>query len=291
LLRFLAVAGAAILALALVQGGSSSRPPALVAPGSFLVANLSGRLLVLDRNGKLVRRLPAWASRGTGLQGIELAPDRRHAFVAVLRSERPAQLYRVDLATGYKRLIANAIAPTLSPDGKRLAYVTTRLDNGIVLRGAVVVVGLDGGGRRAIPFGSRVPMGTPPEILINWSPDGRRVAVFDGSRIRLVEVATARDVPSQAALPDAASGLAPVYADAQTIVVLADCCIGRQHLAAVDLRSGGSTPFATISSPPEAVRRLKPGLLVAVTALHELAVVRRGSVHTIARGVVAVAAG
>ena len=216
--------------------------------------------------------------------------------MSVLKSEQPARLYEVDLATGRKRQIANAVSPALSPDKTRLAYVTTQVRAEIVYRTALVVRDLRNRLARAIPLGPDVPLGTPPELVINWSPDGRAVAVSDGSRIRMVDVASAVDVPSQPGIPGDAPSTgthtpwaAAVFVNAETLVVLADCCIGRQHLLAIDLRSGASTPFAELSSPTENIRRLKPGLLLTVTALNELALVSRGSARVIAHGITAAA--
>src|SRR5207244_13654684 len=87
--------------------------------------------------------------------------------------------------------------PAMSPDLTRLAYVSTDRRADIVYRTALVLRDLRNGRTRSIPFGPSVPMGTPPELVINWSPDGGRVAVFDGDRIRLVDVASARNVMSQ----------------------------------------------------------------------------------------------
>src|SRR5207244_2120502 len=141
--------------------------------------------------------------------------------------------------------------PAMSPDLTRLAYVSTDRRADIVYRTALVLRDLRNGRTRSIPFGPSVPMGTPPELVINWSPDGGRVAVFDGDRIRLVDVASARNVMSQPSVEGGSNytpPLAPAFLDANTLVVLADCCIGSQHLVAVDLRSGAPDPFAVPSS-------------------------------------------
>jgi WD40-like Beta Propeller Repeat len=285
--------GAASLAVA--DTNAASPRPFRVPVGDILVVNRLGRLLVVDARGKLVRSLPRTLLM-RGPQSIELAADRRHAFVSVLNSEQPARLYDVDLATGRKRQIANAISPSLSPDKTRLAYVSTRVRAEIVYRASLVVRDLRNRRVHAIPLGPGVPLGTPPELVINWSPDGRSVAVFDGSRIRIVKVVSAADVPSQPGVPgDTPSTgthtawLAPVFLNAHTLVVLADCCIGPQQLLAVDLRSGATTPFAGLSSPAENIRRVRAGLLLTVTALNELALVSRGRARVIAHGITAAA--
>jgi hypothetical protein len=278
---------AVVAALALVGAGTAATPPRGVPRGGFLVADRLGRLVVLDARGKPLRRLGKPLVQSS-VQGLELAADRRHAFESVYRSDHPTRLYRVDLATGRRQLVDKGIGPALSPDKTRLAYVSTAVRNEIIYRTALVVRGLRGGPVRTIPLGPDVPVGTPPELVINWSPDGRKIAVFDGSLVRLVDVANAQDVPSQPAIPGEPA-LAPVFLDGYTLVVLADCCIGHQHLVAVDLRSGARTAFARLSSPAETIRRLKPGLLLVTTALNELALVSRGHVRVLTRGVTAAA--
>ena len=137
-----------------------------------------------------------------------------------------------------------------------------------------------------LPFAEGIAGGNRPELVINWSPDGRRVVLFDRERLRLVDVATAADIPSQPGLTPA---YAPVFLDAQTLVVLANCCIGRQQLVTIDVRSGAISPFVELSTPPEIIRRLKPGLLLTVAASGELALVSRGHTRVIARRITAAA--
>lgn len=130
-------------------------------------------------------------------------------------------------------------------------------------------------------------MGTPPGLVINWSPNGRSIALADGNKVRIVNVARARTVESEPAIPGS-KGLSPVFLDRRTIVVLANCCVGRQKLVAVDLRSGSRKLFARISSPDENVRRVGRGTLLAVTALHELVRVTQGHVRVISSGILSV---
>jgi hypothetical protein len=252
--------------------------------GDLLVSKRSGRLVVLERNGKLVRRVPRFVAPN-GSQGVELAPDRRHAFVSVYTGDGQARLYEIDLATGAKSQLASAISPALSPDLTRLAYVSTDRRVDVVYRTALIIRELRTGRAKSIPLGPDVPMGTPPELVINWSPDGRRIAIFDGDRIRLVDVANANDVMSQPSVPR--PSLAPVFLNGHSLAVLADCCTGRQHVVALDLRSGARRAFVTLSSPPENVRRLRSGLLLTVTALNELALVSRRHFRVIARAITA----
>jgi hypothetical protein len=263
---------------------AASRP--LVPAGAYLVADQSGHLLVLNQRGKLLRRVPRFASY---VQALEVAPDRRHAYVSVHVRERPPRLYKVALGTGRRIRLANAISPSLSPDRTQLAYVTVELREDVKYLTKLVVRSLRTGQARVIALPARVPLGTPPELVINWSPDGRHLALFDGTVIRVVDVATATTVDSQPEIPGA-TGLAPVFLNRHTLVVLTHCCIGRQRLVAVDLRSGARTAFAQVRSPVENVRRLNSGALLAVTALQRLVRLAPGRARVIATGIVAATA-
>jgi hypothetical protein len=89
--------------------------------------------------------------------------------------------------------------------------------------------------------------------------------------------------------PGREPSLAPVFLDGRTLVVLENCCIGKQRLVTVDLGSGAQAPFATLAAPPETIRRVRPGLLVTVTALDQLAFVSRNHVRVVATHVAAAA--
>jgi hypothetical protein len=118
--RLLAVGlTAALGACSVASAGSRS---AVVPAGGYLAGDVAGNLVALDGSGKVVRRLAPFGE--VSVQGIGLAHDRRHAFVSFADAASPATLDEIDLATGAKRTLANAVSPALSPDGARLAYTT-----------------------------------------------------------------------------------------------------------------------------------------------------------------------
>jgi hypothetical protein len=269
-----------------VAAGANSKPRSVVPRHGFLVGAPSGRLRVLSRKGEVIYRVPR--SVGPyGPQGIALARDRRHAFVSVLRgSPRLPHLYRVNLATGVKRRIANGISPVFSPHRGRLAYVSVVRRSDILYKAALVVRNLRTGGRQRIPLGPDIPLGTPPDNIINWSPSGRRVAFYDGTFVRLVRLGSENHAISKPVAPR--GWQAPAFLDSRTIVVLANCCIGRhQRLVAVDRYTGQRHPFATLGAPPENLVRLRPAHLLAVTALYRLAMVSHRHTRVIAKGITA----
>ena len=286
-----------IFAIFLVEGSSgtagvSAPSPTRVPMSGYLVAGIRGHLRIMDTRGHVVKRVPRFAALGAGhgVQALALAPDRRSAYVAVYEGlDHPPRLYKVSLLTGAAVQLAEAISPALSPDRTRLAYVKAKMPVGLPccdLTG-LVVRKLPWGRPRVIPLPAGDTMGTPPGLVINWSPNGRSIALADGNKVRIVNVARARTVESEPAIPGS-KGLSPVFLDRRTIVVLANCCVGRQKLVAVDLRSGSRKLFARISSPDENVRRVGRGTLLAVTALHELVRVTQGHVRVISSGILSV---
>jgi hypothetical protein len=286
LVRLIPLSVAAIGAVFLAtfaSGGTAASTQPFVPSGSYLAATESGRLLVLSPHGTLLRLLKRGPRVGDVLGlgevwNLALSPDRRSVYVAVAMDEQLPRLYEVALGSGEKTLIGNAISPALSPDGTELAYLTVATEGPVENQEitALVIRNLQSGSTRTIPFPPGVAIGTPPELIINWSPDGRSIVLFDGSKARIVDVASAQTVESQPALRGNAAGLSPVYLDSQRLVVLPYCCQGPQPLVTVKLSSGTYTPFATAGSPIENVRRLNSRTLLATTALHRLVRITQG---------------
>jgi hypothetical protein len=260
-------------------------PP--VAAGDFLVTNTAGRVRIVDSRGMLVRRL-LWSFAGQQIESLELAPDRRHAFVSIWRTDRAPELYVVDLANGRKQKVGDGISPALSPDRKRLAYVKVEIRADSKYLTALVIRNLATGRTKSVALPPSTPLGTPPELVTNWSPDGHDLAIFNGSKIRIVDVDRTLAVPADPR-PSVTPPLAPVFLDRKTLVVLARCCIGRLPLITVDVHLRKKSSFATLSSPVEHVRRIGVSRLLVVTGLQELAVVSRGGVHVISRSVMSAA--
>jgi hypothetical protein len=282
---------------------AASSSAGVVPTGDLLAVDASGVFVVLGNGGRVVRSLGRFFSES--VQGIALAPDRRHAFVSVLGPETappdPGTLYELDLSTGAKRRLASAISPAVSPDGTRLAYAATAARGEITYRAALTIRNLRSGTTREIPFTTDQPLGAPPELVINWSPDGRFVAVLTRnglvngrlqgppSAMRLVNVASAQSVESQPLALHSSRTLtaptAPVFLDRRTLLVDENCCIGDQSLVSYEV--GGDQPrsFSLLSSPPTSIKTLSHEQIVVVTALHELAVVSRGHTRVIATGI------
>jgi hypothetical protein len=294
---------AVVAALALVVGsslGSTSprhgvvgfgHPSPVVPVGDLLAISLRGRLLVLNHAGREVKRLPGVIGGPQGLaQAIELAPDRRHAWVSVWNAAAMTfHMFSLDLATGRRQRLPDGVNPTMNAQRTMLAYArTSRIADGDPGETALVIEDLRSGRTRTIPFGVGTAFGTPPELIISWSPDGRHVAVYTDKqwRYRLVDIRTASTVASSPALPQGV--LAPVYLSDHTVVVDANCCAHTQQLVTLNIQTGRKMKLARISSPVQTVHRLGATSLLITDALGELVRVTGGRVQILRSGIDAV---
>ena len=254
-------------------------------PRGDLLEIKRGRFRVLNRRGRVVRELGRFQASGA-LQAMAISGDRRHAFISILHGEEASpEVDDVDLATGSVVRIGDGVSPAVSPSDGRLAYVATTTTGD---RTALVVqVGSDP--PHQIPMGTSAFVGTPPGLITNWSPDGSRIAVYDDTSLRLVDPATATSVSSQPAVPGRFL-TSPAFLSTERLVGLANCCVGPQRLAVVNLTTGKRKPFGALRAPPENMGRVGHGVIFAVTALRQLVLIRKGKVQIIASGVAVAAA-
>lgn len=114
-----------------------------------------------------VRTAPAWSPDGTKLYYGKLTRDNPHWSLQF-------DIYEYDLTTDDERRVTTGrrgLNPTVSPDGERIAFVTTR--DGTA---NLAVVNRDGTGYREITLYANGEQVYNPA----WSPDGSRI-VFDHS--------------------------------------------------------------------------------------------------------------
>jgi len=147
------------------------------------------QLTVYDRQGKAV----ATAGQPGSYVQPNLSPDGTRA--AVMRNDPRTgngDIWVIDLATGNGTAITNDVypdnAPIWSPDGKHVAYVSTREGLAGIYRKAA-----DGTGEAELLFQYTPGAGM---VLTDWSPDGKFVTFYTGV-IVLVPVGTPGDAKSR----------------------------------------------------------------------------------------------
>jgi Tol biopolymer transport system component len=124
----------------------------------------------------------SWSHDGSKLAFLAGFPQPRSIYVRDVTSSEPAKL----LTTG---TAGRDAAPTWSPDGRRIAFATRRVDSWPHGHWIISTIALDGTHRRFLARG-----GSPA-----WSPDGRLIA-YRGAcgRIRLMTSTGNRVLPASA---------------------------------------------------------------------------------------------
>ena len=122
--------------------------------------------------------------------------------------------------------------PALSPDGSRLAFVLSRLDEAADSTfSRVAWLDVDGGG-------DPQPCGDVPGRNPRWLPDGRRVLFTSGGRIHVFDVESG-ELAAVPGLPAGATSPA-LTPDARSIVIVVpDEATGRTHLWRMGLDGSG----------------------------------------------------
>lgn len=160
---------------ALPGGSTRAGGASPTARRQLAVAGADGNIYVLNIDGTSRHSLgagldPAWSPdgsqiafwRGTGdTSGCDNDPLQQTPKVCVGN----VWLMRADGSDAHQ-LIANAMKPSWSPDGRRIVYSTAQADpNGLH---SLVVANADGTGARQLTSGFA-------DVGAKWSPDGRRI--------------------------------------------------------------------------------------------------------------------
>jgi hypothetical protein len=227
----------------------------------FVVAADEKRLVVLDRQGKIVRTIltlpPTPANPPPeccfSFGHIALSPDGKTVYFHQVGEPGAGQILRIPFTGGEPELIAqNAWNPAVSPDGAKLAYLKDY--NQLVVRN------LRSGGERTWDAGG----GEQTQLgRVVWAPDSRRIAVTvaqntgagfettvrlldaDGEPIDVVDVPP-ENVPASGERVDVMVGAWRGASD--DLVVARYCCWPEPHFGQTDLVTFRNAQ-ATASTP------------------------------------------
>jgi TolB protein len=171
-MRVAVLLGAALLALAVVQGRSQAEPDSR---GDGLVTEIVGesgdvgpspRLVVMDGDGKHARLRRDW------VLSASISPDRRSIAYTLRTAPVAIWVLATDGRGSGRRLVRNADRPDWSPKGDAIAFDRD---------GGIFIEDLHGGTPRRVVRNADTP---------DWSPDGKKLAFVRGNDIWVVNLAS-----------------------------------------------------------------------------------------------------
>jgi Tol biopolymer transport system component len=143
--------------------------------------NASVRLLVLDLRDGRVRTVARQLDGAPFLPILSVAPDGRHAFLALASGgapplevrhepnvDRDLAVYAVDLVSGNRSIVADTPGEDFAPEvaGRTLYWTSSAIEH------AAVVLPATGGAARIVAGGGELP---------TWRPDGKQIGFTYGA--------------------------------------------------------------------------------------------------------------
>jgi hypothetical protein len=238
---------------------SATAAPGVLAEGEAVAFLEDGRLVALSAvDGSVRRVLHDFGPDRKPAGAPAISPDRSSVVVST-DDEQPTDcvqtLTLVDLATGRTTDLGAGRHPAISPDGRRLASISTatqcNTDAPLVLRD------LDGGNRVVIPVDGPSPDPTAgPAYLaaVTWHADSRRVYVVEDWEsdpiLRLVDPAVHRAARDGERVPTAKTAAFPVRRG-PGLVYLHTCCYPEhKEPSSLRLYTGPGQDREIVSAPP-----------------------------------------
>jgi eukaryotic-like serine/threonine-protein kinase len=214
------------------------KPRAFSPDGSRFVVGVGGQLWIVPFPSGTARNLGS-----TGYSGTSWFPDNRHLLID---GENQRFLAILDTADGSRRVIYSgtemALGPSVSPDGKRIAFSSGRVE------WDVVEISLQDGRVHTVVGGG---VGMQPE----WAPSGTHFLVsrvVNDGQGRVIEDRSATEGFSRRVVdePLGASGDAalPRWAPDGTRFLFVQNTAGRKQLAVSYASGGAFTPLAELNS-------------------------------------------
>lgn len=297
---FLAVVQRIVIATALVfgmtvacggSGNGTERPTARLGRTQVVAAERDGNVVVLDRDGRLVRRVTTIGAPRV-VTHLALTADRRTLLVGVrlpdeASSNCSAEVLTIPAEGGRVRRLAMSVASPTPLTGGRVAVAVLERRNDICLRVAIDVIDSSGERQQRIELPEPVADGTPPEQIMTASLDGRLVVMVGNHGLEAIDMNTRRT----ARVPNGTRLFAPAFATNDRLLAQRECCVAGMELVEVDLE-GDVTPITQIQAPLEAADAASTARdAVLVTALHQLHLLENGALSdSIATDVVAATA-
>jgi hypothetical protein len=183
IVRLIGLVGAVVMTLILAScGGTQStslpaeRPlPSVKDPPYFVLATESGSNFEIElaSTGALVKDIGAVP--GYTSNGLALSPDGQYVYLTV-NEHRSLMIDRITVANAKEAFIAEGEQPSVSPNGRLLAYGT-----GTGASGTLVVRDLESGLVRSINLSNL--LGAQTDLLsasITWLGDGSEIVVLPG---------------------------------------------------------------------------------------------------------------
>ncbi|HJQ41847.1 MAG TPA: hypothetical protein VJ831_02080 [Jatrophihabitantaceae bacterium] len=226
-----------------------------------------GRIAVMSPNGAVRRDLGTMPTvEGDEVNAIDVSPDGKSVLVSVLNDKDGACAASV-YSVGDDRVMhpfLNGAAASFSPDGRSVALLRYSPQGEFCYRTRLVVRSLTDGSERTTPLpGGPTMEGNPPEWPVNWSPDGRRIALVRGPHAT-ASVITVHTWTSTSFNGASRAG-APVFLSNSDVALYTGCCAGSQQAMTRFHEQRVVTKLFSVTSPVRSIRRDRGGAGVFFT--------------------------
>jgi WD40 repeat protein len=241
------------------DAGKASRNPPKGAPRKAVAISDDGRLVLLDaRSGEEIRVLWTSPRKTTSgylpIQSLALSPDRKDVYFTKVRQNSGQAILRVPVSGGRPERITAGAAPSVSPDGKSLAFSVPR-DLGWWKRhrrqqvnfnaNSIGVLQLETGEVQAwrLDEDEEDFFQTQGHIYATtWSPDGTHIAYhfcYEGCEVRILDL----DETSLSTSRALRVGEWPSWISGSTLVTAETCCFPyydkeKGRVVLIDTRTG-----------------------------------------------------
>jgi hypothetical protein len=232
-------------------------------PVEAIAVTDEGRVVIIEtKSGREVRELVDLSDEvrefDFPIESVALAPDGRHAYYTHVVGRRKV-ICRISLISREVEAIVDGAAPSISPDGRLLAYAV-RTEPADMYNG-IAVLNLASGSRRVWKL--------PPDEedffqvfgsinKTSWAPGSRRIAYtlyYEGPETRLLDINSARSLRDAVLLHSSGAGFfdSPSYLPDGLLALVQSCCfpeMNRQpgRLVLLNTSTGG---VGGTGGPPE----------------------------------------